>query len=246
MDAAAEYSLHSAGRTCEGWSYGEGFEEHIRSRVRDRCADEAGTAGILQNVQENASEFEYARIEEILAPEPPDKTWKVGECIAECFLEDSKQAVLPNPHRSKNPQASPAGPDLVGFSKENAQTLFLFGEVKTSGQERWPPSVMGEMASQLQEIASSEPKRDGLIRWLWLEFGSGRQEDFLAALRSYEKSRYRIVGALIRDTKPQEKDISAACSKIKKLAGGMLALYAIYLPVGIGQAFSMLAERSDG
>jgi len=246
VDAAAEYSLHSAGRACEGWSYGEGFEEHVRSRVRDRCTDEAGTAGILRNVQENASEFEYARIEEILAPEPPDKTWKVGECIAECFLEDSKQAVLPNPHRSKNPRASPAGPDLAGFSKENSRTLFLFGEVKTSGQERSPPSVMGEMASQLQKIASREQKRRDLIKWILDELGPDQIKDAPAALRNYLDGRYRIVGALVRDTEPRESDISAACSRIKKSPGSALALYAIYLPVSVAQAAGMLAGGSDG
>lgn len=182
---------------------------------------------------------------EILAPEPPDKTWKVGECIAECFLEDCKQAVLPNPHR-QNPRASPAGPDLAGFSKENAQTLFLFGEVKTSKQERWPPAIMGEMASQLHDIASCETKRRDLIRWLLNELGSDQMKDAPAALISYLSGRYKIVGALIRDTEPRESDISAACSKIKKNSGVMLALYAIYLPVSVERAAGMLSGGQDG
>lgn len=247
VEVTIEYRLPSGeGRACEGWSYGGGFEEHARLRVRDRCTGGDGTADILQSIQENASEFEYARIEEILAPEPPDEPWKAGECIAECFLEDSKEAVLPNPHRSRNPRASPAGPDLVGFSKENAQTLFLFGEVKTSSEERSPPSVMNRMASQLKGIASSGSKREGLIGWLVRELEPGQGEDLLAALRSYRSGMYRIVGALVRDTKPQESDISTACSKIKRLSGCMLALYALYLPVGVRQAAGIMAERPDG
>lgn len=246
VEATVEYRLSLAGRACEGWSYGVGFAEHVRSRVRDRCADEAGIAGILQSIQDNASEFEYTRIGEILATEPPSEAWKVGECIAECFLEDSKEAILPRPRRPKNPRASPSGPDLAGFSREKDQTLFLFGEVKTSSEERSPPAVMRGMASQLQDIASSEPKRHALIKWLLNEIGPDQLKDALAAWRSYLKGRYRLVGALIRDTEPAKSDISAACSKLKKMAGCMLALYAIYLPVGIGQAVSMVAEGSDG
>lgn len=153
------------------------------------------------------------------------------------------------PRREKNPKASTAGADLVGVSRERGVTLFLFGEVKTTSSDSSPPPIVGKMSSQLQEIASSESKRSGLIRWLGFRaLGSDLEKEFAAAASSYLKGRYRIVGALVRDTEPRKSDVSSACAKIREKAGaGVLsALYALYLPVGVGRAAGAMAGRSDG
>ena len=242
------YRLPAGVHACEGWSYGRGFEGYVRTRVRGRCADRPGTADLLRRMQERIPGFDSARMAEMFAAEPAGQPGRAGECIAECFLEDEKGASLPNPRREKNPKASTAGADLVGISREKAGTLFLFGEVKTTSSGSSPPPIAGKMSSQLQEIASSEYKRSGLIRWLGFRaIGTDLEKEFAAAASNYLKGRYRIAGALIRDTMPRESDVSSACSKIRKIAGaGVLsALYALYLPVGVGMVESILAERSD-
>lgn len=247
-EPTSAYRLPAGGHACEGWSYGRGFGEYVRTRVRDRCADRPGTADLLKRMQERAPGFGSARMAKVLAAEPPGEPWRAGECIAECFLEDQKGASLPNPRREKNPKASQAGADLVGVSREKGGALFLFGEVKTTGSDSSPPRAAGRMVSQLQEIASSESKRSGLIRWLGFRaLGSDLEKEFAAAASSYHKGRYMIVGALIRDTKPRKSDVSAACAKVREKvgAGALSALYALYLPVDIGLVGSAMAGRAD-
>lgn len=202
----------------------------------------------MKRMQERIPGFDHDRMAEMFAAEPSGQPGRAGECIAECFLEDEKGASLPNPRREKNPKASTAGADLVGVSDEKGGPLFLFGEVKTTSSDGSPPPIAGKMSSQLQEIASSESKRNGLIRWLWFRVvGTDLEKRFAEAASNYLKGRYRIVGALIRDTKPRESDVSSACSKIRKRAGaGVLsALYALYLPVGVGMVEGILAERPN-
>ena len=246
MKAAMAYDLSAGGRSCEGWSYGRGFAEHVRTRVKDRCDDDAGTKELVERLREaETAGFDSSRIEEVLSTEPSEESWRMGECMAECFLEDQKGASLPNPRRAlKNPRASPAGADLVGFLKEK-DVLFLFGEVKTAGSGQSPPPVMTGMASQLEKILSSESYRNGLIQWLaFMVWNSDTWRDFSAAMNNYLDGKYRIVGALIRDTRPQKDDISSACSKIslQLRSGTLLALYALYLPVGIEEANGILGS----
>lgn len=250
-EAVVAYDLLVDNHSCEGWSYGGDFVEYVQTRVKDRCTDDAGTRDLVERVQgvETAG-FDPARLTEILATEPPDEPGKIGECIAECFLEDHKEASLPNPRRTlKNPRASPAGADLVGVSKEEGGMLFLFGEVKTTRVNRSPPPVMNKMISQLEKITSSKIDRNNMIRWLAFQTeGSDLWGAFCEAVCNYSKSRYRVVGALIRDTKPQKDDISSACSKIRRQIGSgtLLALYALYLPIGIERLNEILAGRSGG
>lgn len=244
-EASIEYVLSTNGRSCEGWSYGQDFAEHVRTRVRSRCADYAGTRDLVERVQGKKG-LDPALLNEILAAETPGEPWRTGECVAECFLEDQKGASLPNPRRDKNPKASAAGADLVGVSREKGGTVFLFGEVKTTSSNRSPPPVMNHMVSQLEKISSHEPYQRSLIRWLaFRAYKSDLWDEFLAAACSYAEGRCRMVGVLIRDTEPKRADIASACSKIKK-SGMLLALYALYMPVSIEQASEIAAGVSDG
>lgn len=72
---------------------------------------------------------------------------------------DEHGAVWPwNENRDrKTPKASLPGADIVGFLGSGPDTVFLFGEVKTSSDKDNPPGVMagrGGLAHQIDSLAS--------------------------------------------------------------------------------------------
>lgn len=82
--------------------------------------DDAGTAEletILARV--STTEFSDQSIKRILGSRPMLKNWRVGEALAEAFLIEHRACDFPWPSGRdlKNPSASPAGTDLVGFRK---------------------------------------------------------------------------------------------------------------------------------
>lgn len=101
------------------------------------------------------------------------------------------------------------------------------------------------MVSQLESIMSSERQRYSLIRWLTHNTGESERQKLEEALDNYPDHKYRVVGVLVRDADPQERDLSSSCSKLRKRAatGELLALYALYLPVGIKQAGQLARSR---
>ena len=244
-----EYRLYADGHSCEGWSYGQDFGDYVRTRVKDRCTDSEGAKKLAERARDTkVTGFDQSLLSDILDAKPPDEPWKVGECVAECFLEDHEQASLPNPRRAlKNPRASPAGADLAGFSKKGNVAVFLFGEVKTSGAAQSPPSVVKNMASQLKNIMSDESDRQDLIRWLALSVDDSELQDLSDAVKNYSEGKYVVAGVLIRDTEPLKSDLNSICSALRKqvVAGALVALYALYMPISIEQAGRM-AGRFDG
>lgn len=249
IERVLEYRLPADGHSCEGWSYGQDFEGYVRTRVKDRCADGEGSKKLAERARDaKVAGFDQSLLSDMLEAKPPDKPWKVGECLAECFLEDHEQASLPNPRRAlKNPRASPAGADLVGFSKKWNVAVFLFGEVKTSGSAKSPPSVVSGMASQLKDVMSDESDRQDLIRWLALSVDDSELQDLSDAVKNYSEGKYAVAGVLIRDTEPLKSDLASVCSELCKrvAAGALFALYALYMPVSIERAGRM-AGRFDG
>ena len=81
----------------------------------------------------------------------------MGESLAECFLEDYEGASFPYPYSrdQRNPLASPAGPDLAGYA-DGGETVFLFGEVKTTGDKSRPPGVVRDLRRQMEMLRPGE------------------------------------------------------------------------------------------
>ena len=107
--------------------------------------DTAGQLEINELVSSVATtQFDAKRISEILNHQPVVEDWRVGEALSEAYLTEHRNCMFPWPtvRDLKNPSASPAGADLVGFIKLSGQDRFAFGEVKTSQEAVWPPSVM--------------------------------------------------------------------------------------------------------
>ena len=78
-----------------------------------------------------ATEF----VERLLKAVPEPEGWEVGEALAECALERDSGREVHWPWNTvrdrRTPRASLPGTDLVGFCRQGATVLLLFGEVKT-------------------------------------------------------------------------------------------------------------------
>jgi len=227
------YALNAGPHSCEGLKYARDFDEYLKGRVADRCADREGAESIVSDL----GGFDPDLIK-TAAGIRPSSSPRVGECLAECFLEDERECVLPNyVLDQKNPRASVAGADLVGIYKKGNKALLLLGEAKTSWERKSPPSTMGKMTEQLTDIASSKDDRDLLVLWLahkWITRNLPRSH-LASAIKSHRRGAYRLVGVLIRDADPAPGDISTACGRLRNAlsSGASLALYALYIPVGI-------------
>jgi hypothetical protein len=123
----------------------EEVDAALRGRVMSILWDDAGSADLeVMFADFTSTSFEDELVQEVLESDPSIEDWRIGEAFAEAYLVDHRECEFPWPtgRDLKNPSASPAGTDLVGFHKANNQTRFAFGEVKTAPQKEWPPSVM--------------------------------------------------------------------------------------------------------
>ncbi len=144
---------------------------------------------------------------------------------------------------ARNPKGNKTGADLVGFIEIDGDVLFLFGEVKTSSEHKSPPQVMTNpsgIEKQLKDLYYDSQKRLILISYIRnkirLSASSNFEQDFKNAIKSYYRrnsQKYLLYGVLVRDTKPNEKDVESSFDKLKVeiLEPTGLKLLAVYLPI---------------
>ncbi len=129
---------------------------------------------------------------------------------------------------------------MVGFIEDGEGFRFAFGEVKTSSEERHPPQVMsnrpGHMGHQIKRLACDLQVRFQLICWLQARIeGKLHQKAFDRSCARYfnsEQKSIALFGILVRDTQPDERDLSARGRELRrKLASPIECdLIALYLP----------------
>ena len=242
--------------TCSGLEVQEtGFAEYLSGRVTERYYDVEGTDRLVEEFPGMAATgFESNVLRDASSSIPAPKPWQVGESLSECFLEDHKDARFPHHSRRdlKNPNASPTGADLVGYSHLGDTTLFLFGEVKTSSEDHCPPPVVARLRKQLQDLGSCKI-RHSIIMWLCfkvadLEDDNLDKQDFRKALDSYCQEKFKIVGVLIRDITPQKKDLEGLFIQVKTdlYPQRHIELLALYLPVAISELPEKISGHKHG
>lgn len=193
------------------------FDLYLQGPVRSRVTDAAFEKQLAQDLQALATtEMGTATLEDLLSAPSVPLDWEIGEALAECLLEDEFGVAWPwNENRDKKtPKASLPGADLVGFLGEGAETVFLFGEVKTSSDATNPPGVMsgrGGLAHQIDTLASNPQVKSSLLRWLAARCkGTELWDKFQHACANYLQSGGRdvaLVGVLLRDTPAHEDDL---------------------------------------
>jgi len=100
------------------------------------------------------TDFDAQKIREIFETTYIVTESKWGEAFSACQLERFHSIDTPFPVllSDRNPRASSAGVDIVGFVKENGRNMFLLGEVKTSSETNSPPSVAYKLRLEIDTL----------------------------------------------------------------------------------------------
>ena len=223
------------------------FKLYVASRVKARVEDDEAEdqfAAELRGMAMTGMATEF--VESLLRAVPEEKSWAVGEALAECVLADDETREICWPWNlvrdRRTPRASLPGADLVGFCKEGDAVLLLFGEVKTSSDANTPPNVMngsGGMAWQLKDEATRLDIQHALLKWLRARCKSDEHRGlYRAAVNRYVQSLGKeilLVGILLRDTEPNELDVTARAKALAENLGSptRIEITAWYLPVPI-------------
>lgn len=186
------------------------------------------------------SEFDTGRID-ANAPRAPQQSYRLGEAIGDAYLSTWRNCTFPWPlsRDSRRPSASPPGPDLVGVKIETGRHYLVFGEVKTSNQEVYPPRVMQGQAGLLQQLkdlrVDTELHRH-LIEYLLLRCTGPVRDRVIAAAHRYLANHKdcRFFGVLVRDVRPDVRDLQQAVSHLEHdfPAATRVEVLAMYLPPG--------------
>jgi len=182
------------------------------------------------------------------------KNFRIGEALAEVCLEKhfNCRFYWNELRDARNPKGNKTGADLVGFIEIENEVLFLFGEVKTSSEQKSPPQVMTNpkgIEDQLKDLYKNQHKRLILISYIQnkieLNNNSNFKNDFDNAIRSYYRSngsKYLLYGVLVRDTGVNENDIKQSYDKLKNeiLNPIGLRLLAIYVSIPKNQWLNII------
>ena len=223
------------------------FKSYIKSRVKARVNDDEPLGQFAAELRGMATTGMATQfVENLLRAVPEEKSWAVGEALAECVLADDETREICWPWNlvrdRRTPRASLPGADLVGFCKEGDSVLLLFGEVKTSSDANTPPNVMygsGGMAWQLKDDATRLDIQHALLKWLRARCVSDEYRVlYRAAVQRYVQSfgkEILLVGMLLRDTEPNELDVTARAKALTQILGSptRIEIIAWYLPVPI-------------
>lgn len=231
----------------------------INGQVSALVFDDQGKADIqelLAGVAETA--FEQKQLAQALADPDDVEDWRVGEAIAEAYLTVHRDCLFPWPdgRDERKSGSSLPGADLVGFQQDDHGDRFVFGEVKTSGEAKYPPgAVYGRtgLKQQLEDLRDKVGIRNDLFKYLGHRAKNAPWWDrFKAASKRYlnNTSDVQLFGVLVRDVEPNADDVRVRVEKLGNgcPAGTQIELLALYLPTGaIGNlAEQALAVRAGG
>jgi hypothetical protein len=123
----------------------------------------------------------------------------------------------------KTPKASLPGADIVGFIGDGNETVFLFGEVKTSSHADNPPGVMNGrtgLAHQIDSLATQVIVQNTLLKWLHARCKTAElRARFKVAAERYLNSGgkdFAVVGVLLRDTPAHIDDLRTRGTNLDK------------------------------
>jgi hypothetical protein len=257
MSAGTEvYNADVAPVTARGASYSDAeIDAALGGSLSRILWDETGTAdlqAILTSVV--TTDFSDKSLKRVLANRVTPENWRVGEGLAEAFLVEHRACEFPWPSGRdlKNPGASPAGTDLVGFQNTGAAEnthRFAFGEVKTSEQEAWPPSVMDGrhgLKKQLEDLRDSTAVKDSLLKYLGHHVnGTSWFSRYQSAATRYlaNPDDVSLFGVLVRDVEPKREDLARRAGDLASgcPAETSIELRAMYLP---RNTINSLAQRA--
>jgi hypothetical protein len=215
----------------------------------------ADIASLLAGLAETG--FEQAGVARILGSHEDFESWRVGEAIAETYLTDHRNCTFPWPDGwdARKSGSSLPGADLVGFLVDEKGDCFAFGEVKTSGEARYPPQAMygrTGLKQQIEDLRDRVSIRDDLVRYLGHRANDAPWKPrYQAASKRYlaKDADVRVFGMLVRDVDPHEDDLRVRVETLAPdcPAGISIELLSLYLPRGsIGQLVAKVSAAKRG
>lgn len=235
----------------------DAFTRYMREIVRDRIVDtESSFEANIRGLATTGMKTRF--VEELLSAVPDLNEWEFGEALAECALRDDSglRVIWPwNTVRDRRtPRASLPGADLVGFFFNAGDVILLFGEVKTSSDVNSPPGVMSGSSGltwQLEKSATRLDIQNSLLKWLNARCQRPPLRGYYeSAVKRYVDSfgkELLIVGVLIRDTPPSERDLKIRGIELSHpfVDPTRIRLIAWYLPIPIADWPALLQEGTS-
>lgn len=193
------------------------------------------------------TEFGKENVVETLKPIPEQeysKGWREGEALAEAWLITHKNCEFPWPFNRdmRHHKASLPGAELVGFAGTAPDNYRLaFGQVKTSYDATYPPSVVDagdkSLIRQGLDLRDDSNIKTTLINYLAIRAAmpAAWTSKFRAAAVRYFNSgslEFVIFGVLVRDVDRDPRDLRRAATKLAEDCPALtkIELYGIYLP----------------
>ena len=225
------------------WSIEE-MDAAINGPVSSVLFDDSGreiVATLLTGLAE--TNFAQEALRRIFEYPEEVEDWRVGEAIAEVYLREHRSCFFPWPDERdvRKRKSSLPGADLVGIGRDVDGDCFVFGEVKTSSENHYPPRSMyggAGLKQQIKNLRDRRSIRNSLVQYMAFRAnGASWQERFKNALRRYLRNNaddVQLFGFLVRDIEPNKNDLSAS---VEGLATGCpermrIELLALYLPQG--------------
>jgi len=247
-----EYNLGTAPVTGLGLSWAaQDLDVALAGPVGGIVFDETGKANLaslLSGLPD--TDFKQTIIRGLLSDSKPPENWRVGEAVAESYLSNHRDCTFPWPdgRDERKSGSSLPGADLVGFKGDDADSRFVFGEVKTSSEKKYPPGAMhGEtgLKQQLEDLRDKSELRNDLVKYLGHRAinASWKLKFQQAAIRYLKDSAdVMVFGVMVRDVTPNQDDIRV---RVEKLGSGcpqsmVMELLVIYLPE---DAINTLSEK---
>ena len=228
----------------------------LNNEVCERVYDITGTNSLVNSILAGLADtgFKKDSLMDFFTNNSDDciSEWIVGEAYAQAYLEANFASVLPwNLKRDiKKRGSSLPGADIVGLRSHNDTSFFLFGEVKTSSDNNYPPSIMygpKGLKKQIEELCNEEETIKTLVVYLGIrlintQYWAMYQNAFV---KYYENiHNICIIGVLVRDVEPNDKDLAARAKPLSSycIDGRQISLIAIYLPRGAISSFVEIVE----
>lgn len=242
--AAGETVFEIGNIPCSGaglrWS-GDELDAAIDDPVASALFDDEGERN-LEEILSGLAETNFAQEELRRALEGSDEVedWRVGEAIANAYLTEHRSCFFPWPDRrdERKRRSSLPGADLVGFGTDASGDCFVFGEVKTSSERKYPPkAVYGPtgLKQQLEDLRDRQSIRCQLFLYLaHRAVGAPWRMRFRNAAGRYlrDNSDVQLFGFLVRDVEPNEDDLKMCVGVLATHCpkGTRIELLALYLP----------------
>jgi hypothetical protein len=247
-----EYTLSKTPVCAIGLSFTkEELDKTLKNTVASVVFDDSGIGDIsalLESVVD--TDFERKELKRILESGIELESWRVGEGLAECYLSHHRDCRFPWPDSrdERKSGSSLPGADLVGFRGSDKAIHFTFGEVKTSEENKYPPTAMygrTGLKKQLEDLRDKVSVRDDLVKYLGYRAPRASwKANYVSASKRYlhDNKDVSLFGCLIRDVEPNENDLSARVIKLSQDCPTQMSieLVALYLP---GNSIKDLGKR---